>query len=130
MISGIGVDIVDIHRLEASMNRYGERFANRVFTSAERTYCTHKANSAQHFAARFAGKEAFLKAAGVGLRDGISWQDMEFMNDELGKPNATYCGRLADYMEQQQVTQVHVSFSHTADNAVAVIVLERNSDHD
>ncbi|MBN2013348.1 holo-ACP synthase [candidate division KSB1 bacterium] len=124
MIIGIGIDIVDISRLEASMVRYGHRFADRLFTATEQAYCEKMAAKFQHYAARFAGKEAFLKAAGTGLRDGISWHDMEFSNDDLGKPVVSYYGKLAENLDMLNVTAAHVSFSHTGTNAVAVVVLE------
>jgi len=124
MIKGVGIDIASISRMEAGIRRYGERFVQRIFTEAEQAYCRNKANQFQHYAARFDGKEAFLKAAGVGLRDGIRWHDMEFINDPLGKPVARYRGRLSELLHDRQVEQVHVSFSHTADNAVAVVILE------
>jgi holo-[acyl-carrier protein] synthase len=126
MIIGTGIDIVDISRMEESISRHGQRFMNRLFTPSEQNYCQGKVSKYQHYSARFAGKEAFLKAAGTGLRDGIHWLDMEFINDTLGKPEAHYTGKLADHLIQIHVDRVHVSFSHTGTHAVAVVILERS----
>ena len=127
MIRGTGVDIVEVQRLESSIQRYGQRFLDRLFTRREQEYCSSKANQYEHYAVRFAGKEAFLKAVGTGLRDGITWHDMEFLNDELGKPIAHYRGQLAVLMEQMGIQYVHVSFSHTRNSAVAMVIVESDS---
>ncbi len=126
MIFGIGIDIAVISRIQTSIDRFGDRFLNRVFTHAERAYCDAKGHRAQHYAVRFAGKEALLKAIGSGLRNGIHWQDMDFINDDNGKPTVQCRGVLADRLKDMRIGTIHVSFSHAGDMAVAVVVLERS----
>ena len=124
MIKGIGIDLVEIKRIKQSLQRYNYRFIKRVYTAPEIEYCESKVNKYQHYAVRFAGKEALFKAMGSGLRNGISWQDIEFINDELGKPQPNCGGKLAQLIDQLGVNRIFVSFSHTADFAVAIVVLE------
>ena len=85
-ISGIGNDIIEIERIEQSIEKHGQRFLDRMFTPKEQEYCLSHKNSAQHFAGRFAAKEAIAKALGTGFREGTAWCDIEILNDPLGKP--------------------------------------------
>lgn len=124
MIIGIGIDIIEVERIKNSLQKYKERFLKRVFTLHEKQYCESKAKQHQHYAVRFAGKEAMLKAVGSGLRDGISWQDIEFVNDKRGKPQSKCHGKLLQLIEKMKVKNILVSFSHSEKYAVAVIVLE------
>lgn len=124
MIIGTGVDIVDISRFERFVAEENEALFRRVFTQGERTYCEPKRKKAQHYALRFASKEAFLKALGTGLRDGISWQEMEVVNDALGKPALMLSGRAAQVAAERGVASCHLSLSHDAGAALAMVVLE------
>jgi len=124
MIFGAGIDIVDISRFEKFVRENNEPLFNRVFTPHEKAYCVAKKRSAQHYALRFAAKEAFLKALGTGLRNGISWRDMEVVNDPLGKPELRLGGRAGDIFRQNHLTQIFLSLSHDGNFAVASVILE------
>ncbi|HHS49817.1 MAG TPA: holo-ACP synthase [candidate division Zixibacteria bacterium] len=124
MILGIGIDIIDIPRVERIAGEYGEDIITRVFTEDEIAYCQSKKNSAINFAGRFAAKEAFLKALGTGLRGGIEWRDISVVCDELGKPSIALSGKTKETADAREVKKVHVSISHTAENATAVVILE------
>ncbi len=101
------------------------RFAERVFTIQERNYCQSKGSACfQSYAARFAAKEAFLKAIKTGLRSAINWQDIEIHNDENGTPHLEIKGQAKEVLRKLEVTKVHLSISHTAKHAVAVVILE------
>lgn len=124
MILGTGVDIVAVERVARAVDRYGERFLRRVFTPAEIAYCTSaEAHRAARLAARFAAKEAVLKALGIGLR-GVRWTDAEVCRDELGRPSVRLTGRLAEIAAARGATRIHLSLSHTQEYAVAQVVIE------
>ena len=125
MIYGVGVDIAAISRFERFVREENVSLFERLFTPAEREYCTARRRSAQHYALRFAAKEAFLKALGTGLRDGLSWQDVEVVNDALGKPELKLSGRSLELFAGKDLTAIHLSLSHDGDSAVAMVVLER-----
>lgn len=125
MIYGTGIDIVEISRFERFLEEGNEALFVRVFTPGERAYCSAKKKSAQHYALRFAAKEAYFKALGLGLRDGMSWQDVEVINDELGKPDVSLRGRAAEIFSDQELHKVHTTLSHDGAYAVAMVVLER-----
>jgi holo-[acyl-carrier protein] synthase len=124
MIFGTGIDIVDISRFEKFVRENNEPLFNRVFTPHELVYCVAKRRSAQHFALRFAAKEAFLKALGTGLRNGISWRDMEVVNDSFGKPELQLGGRAGELCRENNVTRIFLSLSHDGNFAVASVILE------
>jgi holo-[acyl-carrier protein] synthase len=124
MIFGTGIDIVDISRFEKFVRENNEPLFNRVFTPHELAYCVTKRRSAQHFALRFAAKEAFLKALGTGLRNGISWRDMEVVNDPFGKPELQLGGRAGELCRENNVTRIFLSLSHDGNFAVASVILE------
>ena len=122
MIIGIGIDLVKIDRLErAGKNHTG--FLERVFTEREREYCSKQKDPAQHYAARFAAKEAVLKAIGTGWSGGVKWTDMEVLHGEGGGPIVNISGRVKDFMDLKGVRQVLLSYSHDGDYAVAQVVL-------
>ena len=124
-IISIGIDIVEVYRIRETIERT-PRFAERVFTPAERRYCDAKgAAAAQSYAARFAAKEALLKALGTGWRGRITWHDMEVLNNDLGVPVLTATGEARKLLDELGAERVHLSMSHTAEHAVAQIVLER-----
>ena len=128
MIKGIGTDIVEIRRLEQATQRYGSAFLQRLFTPAEMEYCEGKWRRFESYAARFSAKEAFLKALGTGGRDGISWQDMEVVRDERGRPDLVLRGNALEMARGRGVARVFLSLSHTSEMAMATIVLEGNEE--
>ncbi len=124
MIISIGIDIVEVYRISETIQRT-PRFVERVFTARERAYCDAKgAASAQSYAARFAAKEAFLKALKTGWRGKITWQDMEILNDAQGVPNLEIKGEARTLLENLGAEKIHLSMSHTTDHAVAQVILE------
>ena len=124
MIFGTGIDIVDISRFERFVRENNEPLFNRVFTPGERAYCAAKRRSAQHYALRFAAKEAFLKALGTGLRDGLSWRDMEVVNDTQGKPELILAGRAEEMFRNSRLSRIFLSLSHDGNYAIASVILE------
>ena len=125
MVFGIGVDIVEIARFERFLKEGNDALFQRLFTETEIAYCAAKKHAAQHYALRFAAKESFLKAMGTGLRDGLSWKDLEVVNDSLGKPELRLCGRALQMFQEKGLTSCFLSLSHDAGGAVAMVVLER-----
>ena len=120
---GIGCDLADVERIKHAIERKG--FKERVFTSEEIAYCTEPhGDKAQSYAARFAAKEAFLKAIGTGLRGSGQLTEISVVNDDLGKPELRVTGYYASYIEKLGVTKIHLTLSHTATTAMAVVVLE------
>ncbi|HWI63946.1 MAG TPA: holo-ACP synthase [Symbiobacteriaceae bacterium] len=125
MITGTGVDIVEVDRIAEALSRHGDRFAARVFTPGEIAECwPSEQQRCRRLAARFAAKEAALKALGIGLR-GVSWQEIEVVKDGLGKPSLRLTGRLAEIAAAQGVTAMHLSLSHCKEYALAQVVAER-----
>lgn len=125
MIVSIGIDIIEVARIREVLART-PRFAERVFTIAERTYCDSRGiQAAQHYAARFAAKEAVLKALQTGWRGGIGWQDVEVTALENGAPYLVFAGGVRELIEKSGAT-AHLSLSHTSEHAIAQVVLEKN----
>ena len=125
MIVSIGIDIVEVYRIGETIQRT-PRFVERVFTAKERAYCDAKgAAAAQSYAARFAAKEAFLKALKTGWRGKITWHDMEILNDSQGVPGLEIKGEARALLENLGANKIHLSMSHTTDHAVAQVVLEK-----
>ena len=127
MIVGSGIDLVEIGRIQQSMDRYGSRFLNRVYTGAEQAYCLRKRKAAESFAARFAAKEAGAKALGTGIRNGVSWLEIEVVSEASGRPTIQYHGRAAQFAARLGVSRAALSITHTADLAMASVVLENGS---
>jgi len=127
MIYGIGIDLVKISRMAAALERYGERFLARVFTSREIAHCqARRRGGAAAFALRFAAKEAFSKALGVGLRqDGIRWREVEVVPNPMGKPEIFVTGRAAAHCAAAGITRMHLSLTDENDQALAVVILEK-----
>src|SRR5512132_811672 len=124
MIISIGIDIIEVARIREVLLRT-PRFRERVFTPAERDYCDSRgAVAAQHYAARFAAKEAALKALQTGWRGGISWQDVEIASRENGAPYLIFTGQVDTIYKQFGATAKHLSISHTTEHAIAQVVLE------
>jgi holo-[acyl-carrier protein] synthase len=124
MIVGTGVDITEVKRIEAAVQRFGGRFLKRVFTPAEVSYCMGKTNAAERLAARFAAKEAGMKAIGTGLRHGITWHDVEVVRLPGQRPVLKFSGKAAEFAARLGCKRTHLSLSHTADQAIAHVILE------
>jgi len=124
MIVGSGIDIVEIGRIQQSMDRHGKRFLDRVFTAAEQAYCLSKRTSAESLAARFAAKEAGAKALGTGISYGVSWLEIEVVREPSGRPTPRFQGRAAQVAERLGVARAAVSITHTANLAMASVVIE------
>jgi holo-[acyl-carrier protein] synthase len=124
MIVGTGIDITEVSRIAAAIARYGERFLNRVYTSAEIAYCQSKRNASERFAARFAAKEAAMKAIGTGLRRGVTWQDVEVGHEPGGRPTILFTGKGAEFAAKLGTKRVSLSLTHTAETAMAQVILE------
>jgi len=125
MILGTGVDIVAVGRVRGVLERQKTRFIERVFTPEEQKYCNVHRDPAPHYAVRFAAKEAFLKALGTGWSGGIRWVDVEVRREEGRAPVLRIHGEAAQIAARIQVRTIHVSLSHSDENAVATVVLER-----
>ena len=124
MILGSGIDIVEIGRIHESVERYGERFLNRIFTAAEQAYCLRKRRADESFAARFAAKEAGAKALGTGMSRGVHWLEIEVSREPGGRPTLTFHGRAAEIAARMGVAHVALSLTHSADLALASVTLE------
>jgi holo-[acyl-carrier protein] synthase len=125
VIVSIGIDIIEVRRVREVLKRTPS-FAERVFTEAERAYCDSRGVVApQHYAARFAAKEAALKALQTGWRGGISWHDVEIAAHDSGAPYLVLHGMAKELMENSGASKAHLSMSHTAEHAIAEVVLER-----
>ena len=122
-IHGIGIDIVEVARIQEASRRWGERFEQRVYTHQELTYCGDTPSRYWRLAARFAAKEATLKALGTGLRTGMRWQDVEIQADTAGKPEIVLHGEVQRYARTHNISAVFVSMSHTNIYAVAQVTL-------
>ncbi len=123
-VLGTGIDIVEIARLEETIKRNGERFLGRVFTDAERAYCSGRPRPILHFAGRFAAKEAALKAIRTGWVKGISWKDVEVTLGPKGEPSIRLSGGAFTRAQQIGIDRIHVSISHSDTHAVACAVAE------
>ncbi len=124
MILGIGIDIIEIPRIERIISEYGGHFIERVFSDEEIEYSASKSFPAIHFAARFAAKEAFLKSLGTGLADGIKWRSISISNDRHSNPKLLIAGKAKEIAEKIGVKNIRVSISHTKEYAVAMVILE------
>lgn len=125
MILGIGADLAEVARIRKSVEQFQDRFLNRVYTEAERAYSSSKANFAERLAARFAAKEAGMKAIGTGWRQGVTWRDFEVVNDGAGKPQLHLSGVAHKIAERLGVRQISLSLTHTRETAFAVVILEK-----
>jgi holo-[acyl-carrier protein] synthase len=125
MILGTGVDIIEVDRIRASHQRFGERFVNRVLRPAETAYCLSHRDAAPFLAARFAAKEAISKAFGTGIGSELGWQDMEVGRKASGEPFVILHDKGQALLEARGGSRVHLTLSHTQHHAVAVAILER-----
>lgn len=124
MIVGIGIDVVEIARVRRLLERWGERFLGRVFTEGERAYAWCRRDPAEHLAARFAAKEATLKALGTGLSMGVRWREMEVRRVGGGAPTLALSGRTAALGAARGIRRLHVSLTHDGGLALAQVVAE------
>ncbi|HPC36778.1 MAG TPA: holo-ACP synthase [Candidatus Marinimicrobia bacterium] len=124
MIYGIGIDLIEVERIARQVA--GEtHFREKIFSPNEITYCEDKPNQAEHYAARFAAKEALFKALGTGWRSGLNFAEVEVLNDELGKPAFNFLGKTSQIIEELNPTRIHLSLSHLAQIAVAIVIIEK-----
>jgi holo-[acyl-carrier protein] synthase len=124
MIVGTGIDLAEVPRIRHSIERYGRRFTERIYTPREIAYVERKANKFERYAARFAAKEAGMKAIGTGWRGGITWQDFEVTNLPSGKPTLAFHGKAAEVAARLGVRHVSLSLTHTAETGMAFVILE------
>jgi holo-[acyl-carrier protein] synthase len=124
MIVGTGIDIAEVPRIRRSIERFGDRFLQRVYTAGEIQYCDSKANRAERYAARFAAKEAAMKALGTGWNHGVRWRDCEVVRMPGGRPGISFHGRAAEFAAQLGVRNAALSLSHTEAQAIAQVILE------
>jgi holo-[acyl-carrier protein] synthase len=124
MIIGSGIDLAEIERIQQSIDRYGERFINRIYTPAEQAYCLRKRNAAESFAARFAAKEAAAKALGTGISRGVNWLEIEVVRERSGRPTIQFHGRAAEIAQRLGVAHAALSLTHTSSLAMASVLLE------
>ena len=122
-IYGIGIDIVEVTRIQEASRRWGERFEQRIYTHQELIYCGEPPSRYWRLAARFAAKEATFKALGTGLTTGMRWQDVEIQSDAVGKPEIVLHGEVRRYAHAHNISAVFVSMSHTNTYAVAQVTL-------
>ncbi len=123
MIIGIGVDLVKISRVQEMKERWGSRFLDRVFTSVEQEYCLGRKFPHIHLSARFAVKEAVLKALGTGLRMGTRWKEIETVNNPAGKPEVRLWGTTRRIADRQGVSRVFSTITHDHDYSIAQVIL-------
>jgi holo-[acyl-carrier protein] synthase len=122
---GIGTDLFEIKRMKIRLEKQPS-FVQGVFTENEMNYCNQFKNKAQKFAARYAAKEAFLKALGTGWRDGITFKDIEITNNDLGKPDIRLSGISKKIADKLGVTEIHLSISHTKELVIAFVTINNN----
>ena len=124
MIVGTGIDVVEVPRVAAALERFGRRFIERIFTEEEIRYCDSKANPAERYAARFAAKEAAMKAIGTGWNHGVRWRDFEIQRARGGRPRLVMSGKAAEFARQLGAVHTQISMTHTAAEAIAHVILE------
>ena len=124
MIVGIGTDLAEVDRIRAAIERHGRRFIERIYTPAEIAYVERKVNGYERFAARFAAKEASMKAIGTGWRRGVRWQDFEVVNLPSGRPTLRLHGVAARIAGELGVSNISLSLTHTSVQAMAIVILE------
>jgi holo-[acyl-carrier protein] synthase len=125
MIYGIGIDLVNIPRMAAVIARWGDRFTGRVFSPHEIEVCRRRARPASAYAIRFAAKEAFSKAMGMGMKGGLSWREIEVFNDPGGRPGLRIYGRSLEICSQKGIGPIHLSLTDEGDYGSAFVVLEK-----
>jgi holo-[acyl-carrier protein] synthase len=124
MIVGTGIDITEVPRIREVIERHGERFLKRIFTAGEIEYCESKANRVERYAARFAAKEAGMKAIGTGWNHGVRWRDLEVARKPGGRPTLLLHGKAAEFAAKLGATNIALSLTHTEAEAMAQVILE------
>ena len=124
MIVGLGIDIAEVDRIRDAIERHGQRFIERIYTTAEIAYVERKANRYERYAARFAAKEAAMKAIGTGWKRGVRWQDFEVTNLRSGRPTLQFHGVAAQIANELGVRNIALSLTHTAREGMAMVILE------
>ena len=124
MIVGTGIDIAEVPRIRRSIARFGDRFLRRIYTAGETRYCDSKANREERYAARFAAKEAAMKALGTGWSHGVRWRDCEVTRLPGGRPTMTFHGRAGEIADKLGVRNIALSITHTKEQAMAQVILE------
>ena len=124
MIVGTGIDIAEVPRIRQAIERFGARFLERVFTPGEIRYCESKANRFERYAARFAAKEAAMKALGTGWNHGVRWRDCEVERMPGGRPTLAFQGKAAEFAARLGVKNAALSLTHTTELAIAQVILE------
>ena len=124
MIVGTGIDIAEVPRIAEAIARYGDRFLRKIFTEGEIRYCSSKANRVERFAARFAAKEAAMKALGTGWNHGVRFRDVEVSRQPGKRPTITFHGKAAEFADKLGAKNIALSLSHTAEQAIAQVILE------
>ena len=124
MIVGLGIDIAEVGRVKAAIERYGETFLRRVYTANERQYCERFKNKYERYAGRFAAKEAAMKALGTGWSRGVRWVDVEVVREKGGRPTIKLAGEAGKVAERMGVKNIALSITHTADQAFAQVIFE------
>jgi holo-[acyl-carrier protein] synthase len=124
VIVGIGIDLAEVDRIRAAIERHGSRFTTRIYTAAEITYVERKANRYERYAARFAAKEAGMKAIGTGWKRGVRWQDFEVSNLPSGRPTLQFHGVAAQIADSLGVRNIALSLTHTSAQGLAIVILE------
>lgn len=124
MIVGTGIDIAEVPRIGQAIERFGDRFLQRIFTAGEIQYCDSKANRFERYAARFAAKEAAMKALGTGWNHGVRWRDCEVVRAPGGRPTMTFHGKAGEFAAKMGVKNIALSLTHTTEQAIAQLILE------
>jgi len=125
MIYGIGIDLVENDRMDKIIQKWGDKFLFRVFSKREIEYCGRHAQASMHYGARFAVKEAFLKAIGTGLGKGVKLLEIEVINEESGKPRLMLSGGAGKFLANAGIERIHLSITHTKNYASAMVLLEK-----
>ena len=128
MIYGIGTDLVKISRMKRVMDRWGDRFVQRVFTPQEIAFCSKRVFPPQSYALRFAAKEAFSKAIGLGMKKGLRWRDIEVFHTPAGRPCLKLHGRASELCREKEIIGSHLSLSDEEDYGIAMVVLEKSNE--
>ena len=123
-IVGTGIDITEVPRIARAIERHGDRFLQRIFTAAEIRYCESKKNKVERYAARFAAKEAAMKAIGTGWRQGVAWKEIEVGHQRGGRPIVIFTGRVQQHAERLGAKRASLSLTHTEQMAMAQVILE------
>ena len=124
MIKGIGVDTIELSRIERTYKMYGERFLNRIYAPEERAYALRYKDPVPRLAARFAAKEACMKALGTGWSNGVRWKDIVVTNAPSGKPELELRGTARDFLERLEVNRIHITITHSREHAMVIVMFE------